>query len=67
MKVHNIRFHCEIRKIMYYPEYPLLSEALVMCLKDADGMANNVDPDKTAPEQSDQGFHCLFRPTHTNI
>ena len=31
--------------------------------KDADGMANNVDPDQTAPreEQSDLGLHCLPR------
>ena len=28
--------------------------------KDADGMANSVDPDQTAPEQSDQGLHCLL-------
>ena len=28
--------------------------------KDADGMANNVDPDQTAPvDQSDLGLHCL--------
>ena len=27
--------------------------------KDADGMANSVDPDQTAPEQSDPGLHCL--------
>ena len=28
--------------------------------KDADGMANSVDPDQTA--QSDLGLHCLPRP-----
>ena len=29
--------------------------------KDADGIANNVDPDQTAPkEQSDLGLHCLL-------
>ena len=34
-----------------------------MCPKDADGMANSVDPDRTAPEeQSDQGLHWLPRP-----
>ena len=33
----------------------------VMSPKDADGMANRVDPDQTAPEQSDQGLHCLPR------
>ena len=28
--------------------------------KDADGMANSVDPDETAPlVQSDLGLHCL--------
>ena len=32
--------------------------------KDADGMANNVAPDQTAPqEQSDLGLHCLLRST----
>ena len=31
--------------------------------KDADEMANSVDPDKTAPkEQSYLGLHCLLRP-----
>ena len=32
-----------------------------MCPKGADGMANSVDPDQTAPleEQSDLGLHCL--------
>ena len=38
----------------------------VMSPKDADRMANSVDPDQTAPlggaeEQSDQGLHCLPR------
>ena len=35
-----------------------------MSPKDADGMANSVDPDQTAPreEQSDLGLHCLPRP-----
>ena len=32
-----------------------------MSEKDADGMANSVDPDQTAPEQSDLGLHCLPR------
>ena len=32
-----------------------------MCLKDADRIANSVDPDRTAPEQSDLGLHCLPR------
>ena len=32
-----------------------------MCLQDADGMANSVDPDQTAPlEQSDLGLQCLL-------
>ena len=33
----------------------------VMSPNDADGMANSVDPDKTAQEQSDLGLHCLPR------
>ena len=40
-----------------------------ICPKGADGMANSVDPDQTAPivlirlllEQSDLGLHCLLR------
>ena len=33
--------------------------------KDADGMANSVGPDQTAPEeQSDLGLHCLRRDSH---
>ena len=32
----------------------------VMCPKDADVMANRVDPDQTAEEQSDLGLHCLL-------
>ena len=27
-----------------------------------EGMANSVDPDQTAEEQSDLGLHCLPRP-----
>ena len=34
----------------------------VMRLKDADGMANGVDPDLRLSEQSDLGLHCLPRP-----
>ena len=35
----------------------------VMCPKDAEGIANSVDSDKTDPqEQSDLGMHCLLRP-----
>ena len=31
--------------------------------KDAEEIANSVDPDQTAPEeQSDLGLHCLPRP-----
>ena len=30
--------------------------------KAVDGMTNSVDPDQTAPEQSDLGLHCLSRP-----
>ena len=33
-----------------------------MSPNDAEGMANSVDPDQTAPEeQSDLGLHCLPR------
>ena len=32
-------------------------------MRPKDEMANNVDPDQTAPrEQSDLDLHCLFRP-----
>ena len=35
---------------------------LVTHLKDADGMANSIGPDQTAPkEQSDLGLHCFHR------
>ena len=30
--------------------------------KDAEGIANGVDPDQTAPQQSDLGLNCLPRP-----
>ena len=30
--------------------------------KDAEAIANSVDPDQTAPEQSDLGLHYLPRP-----
>ena len=40
---------------------------VVMHPKDADGMANIVDPDQTAPsEQSDLGLHCLLGPIVPN-
>ena len=38
---------------------------IVMGPKDAEGIANSVDPDQTAleeQEQSDLGLHCLPRP-----
>ena len=38
-----------------------------MWLKVADGMANSVDPDQTAWEQSDLGLHCLLRPVYPSI
>ena len=40
-----------------------------MCPNNADKMANNVDPDQTAPreEQSDLGLHCLLRPVRPKI
>ena len=39
-----------------------------MCLNDADGMENRVDPDQTAPkEQSDLDLHCLLRPSPVPI
>ena len=33
-----------------------------MCPKEAEGIANSVDPNQTAPLQSDLGLHCLPRP-----
>ena len=42
----------------------------VMHLNDADGMANSVEPDQTAPlgaVQSDLGLHCLLRPVCPKI
>ena len=33
-----------------------------MSPNDADGMANSVDPDQTAPLETDLGLHCLPRP-----
>ena len=33
----------------------------VMSPNDADGMANSIDPDQTAPQQADLGLHCLPR------
>ena len=40
-----------------------------MHTKEAEEIANSVDPDQTAPfkEQSDLGLHCLLRPTCPNI
>ena len=39
----------------------------VIYSKDADGTADSVDPDQTAPkEQSDLGLHCLLRPVCPN-
>ena len=38
-----------------YPRHPTLAENIDMCIrrqKDADGMANSVDPDQTAPRSS---------------
>ena len=35
--------------------------------KDVERMANSVDPDQTAKEQSDQNLHCLLRHTCPNI
>ena len=32
--------------------------------KDAEGIANSVDPDQT---ESDQGLHCLLRPVCRNL
>ena len=33
----------------------------VFCQKDANGIEISVDPDQTAPLQSDLGLHCLPR------
>ena len=32
--------------------------------KDADRIANSVDPDQSVEEQSDLGLHCLPRPVY---
>ena len=37
------------------------------CAKDADRLANIVDPDILYLQQSDQGLHCLPRPVCPNI
>ena len=34
---------------------------MYMYIKDAERMTNSVDPDQTAPVQSDQGLHCSLR------
>ena len=39
----------------------------VVYQKDADRMTHSVNPDQTAPEQSDLGLHCLLRPICPNI
>ena len=36
----------------------VLFGSAVMCPKDADGMANSIDPDQNA----DLGLHCMLRP-----
>ena len=48
----------------YQPELQTKRTTLrVFCQKDANGIANNEDPDQTASlEQSDLGLHCLPRP-----
>ena len=33
-----------------------------LSLKILSGMANSVDPDQAAPQQSDLGLHCLHMP-----
>ena len=52
--------------------HPKISTRLLycwtMCPKSADGMANSVDPDRTAPRsESDLGLHCLHRPLSENV
>ena len=41
----------------------------VVSPNDADGLANSVDPDQTAPvgAVSDLGLHCLLRPIRPKI
>ena len=58
---------CNTRKFAKYSETRKIAviilkfeQSRVMRPKDADGMANSVDPDQTAP--IDLGFHCLPRP-----
>ena len=44
-------------------EFELGQLIIHLNLKDADKIANSVDPDQTAPEeQSDLGLHCLLKP-----
>ena len=41
----------------------MLIDDELMCPEDADGMANSVDPDQTAPLGAvSVGLHCLSRP-----
>ena len=37
------------------------------CVKSGDRMVNSMDPDQTAGEQSDQGWHHLLLPSYANI
>ena len=51
-----------------FPKIEVWFYNAVKHLKDADCIANSVDPTQTAPfkEQSDLGLHCLLRPICPN-
>ena len=57
--------HCWMHKVWQIKGHMFIAFAFeVMGLKDADRMANSVDPNQTAPRcsQSDLGLHCLLSP-----
>ena len=48
----------------FYFHYQLNIYRNVPKFSDSQVWANSEDPDQTAPEQSDQGLHCLQFPVH---
>ena len=60
--------YCKIHKYLIIRKFAVIivkfiqGDRRVMHPNDAEGIANSVDPDQTAPEQSDLGLHCLPRP-----
>ena len=43
----------------HYGQEPIFNKTVMLYSKDADGMANSIDPDQSTP---DLGLHCLLRP-----